>query len=155
MNFKVLTLNNISMDETTTPINIKHLNKFRTPRSKRTFSEFYKEQMIHIKNKLDYIQNGLAKKDIIFENMKKQREKLTHLCEGSRRILSQSREKNKSKEKCKINSPKSDAKESRHTLNSISLDLYRMPIHERLFQERSILDRNRSMLQHKKELEDN
>ena len=122
-------------------------------KDKRTFDQFYIEQLQFAKNKMDNIQNNIVKRDKIFEEMKKRRERISHLSDNSKRILSQSRERNQSNERLNIaNSSKSDVKDisisQKTTKNEFSLK----SVHDRLFHERSVIDKNRSMVQFKENM---
>lgn len=68
--------------------------------------------------------------------MKKQRERVTHLSEESRRILSTSRERRRSKDKSDLlNSSRSDLKHLSSTMKSLN-DFSFRSVHERLFAEK-------------------
>jgi hypothetical protein len=103
---------------------------------KRNFTTFYAQQMDHIKKKVNYVQNNLIKKDKIYEEMKKQRERIKYLSEESRRILSTSREREKSRHR--RDQPHFDvsrrelSKTIKNTPNEFSLKT----VHERLYQEK-------------------
>ena len=137
------------MEESSTPINIQSYQLFAKPKTKRTFSEFYKEQMQHMKNKIDHIQFDISKRDKIFDHMKRQREQFTHLSDKSKRILSHSRDRIRSGEiKNILNTSKYDMKNGLHPSNSASVDFKHKSIYDRLFQERYIFDKNRTLMQH-------
>ena len=102
---------------------------------------------------MDTIQNNIIKRDKIFEEMKKRRERVTYLSDNSKRILSQSRERNKSNDRFNIiNSSKSDLKDTSISQKTTKNEFSLKSVHERLFHERSILDNNRSMLQFKENM---
>lgn len=85
--------------------------------------------------------------------MKKRRERITYLSDNSKRILSESRDRLKSNERINIvNSSKSDIKDVSTSQKASVNELCFKPVHERLFKERSIFDKNRSMLQFKENM---
>lgn len=144
---------NSSMEESSTPINIQAYQLFARGKTKRTFSEFYKEQMDHVKNKIDHIQNGIQMRDKIFEDMKRQRDQVTHLSERSKRILTHSRERNRSGQTRNVlNTSAGGLKNTLHSPNSASVDFKHKTVHDRLFQERYIFEKNRTLLQHSEDL---
>lgn len=102
---------------------------------------------------MDNIQNNIIKKDKIFEEMKKRRERISYLSDNSKRILSQSRERNRSNERLNIvNSSKSDIKDTSSSQKTAFYEIPLRSVHERLFKERSVLDQNRSMMQFKENM---
>lgn len=114
-------------------LNYKQLHP---PKHARPFNEFYKHQMEYLKKKTEKIQNKLCKKEKIFDEMQKQRERVTHLSEESRRILSTSRDRQRSKERIQLlNSSRSELKNLSATMKSLN-DFSFKSVHDRLFAEK-------------------
>lgn len=122
------------------------INTNKQPSPKRTFKEFYVQQMQHVKNKTEKVQTNLYKRDRIFEEMKKQRERVKHLSENSRRILTRSRSREKSKERRGLLTASMTSKEMSMTMKS-SQDFGLKTVHERLFNDQKVKDHNQTMIQ--------
>jgi hypothetical protein len=126
--------------------------KNRQPSPKRTFKEFYAQQMMHVKNKTDKVQTGLYKRDRIFEEMKKQRERVKHLSEKSRKILSRSRSREKSRDRFKLLDASLNSKEMSSMMMKTYQDFSFKSLHERLHNEQKSKNQNKSMMQFKEHL---
>jgi hypothetical protein len=126
--------------------------KNRQPSPKRTFNEFYAQQMMHVKNKSDKVQTDLYKRDRIFEEMKKQRERVKHLSEKSRKILSRSRSREKSRDRFKLLDASLNSKEMSSMMMKTHQDFSFKSLHERLYNEQKSKNQNKSMMQFKEHL---
>ena len=83
----------------------------------------------------------IAKKEIIIEQMRKQRDRITYLSDGSKKILSSSKERRASS-KDRFSHKQNISKEDVEDLNSNPKN-----VHQRLFNESGVLSHNRSMMQ--------
>lgn len=138
--------NNLQSLKSSASHSVLLVNTNKQPSPKRTFKEFYAQQMQHVKNKTEKLQNNLYKRDRIFEEMKKQREHVKHLSENSRRILTRSRSREKSKERSKLLDASLNSKEMSMTMKS-SQEFGLKTVHERLFNEQKIKVHNQTMIQ--------
>ena len=121
-------------------LNYKQIAK--SPRNTRTFKQFYNEQMAHIQKKTNKIQNSLFKKERIYEEMERQRNRIKHLSEESRRILSNSRERKSERGK------RNDLNFSRNNQSNLSLkssakNLSQSSVYERLYSQNRVSSRER------------
>lgn len=88
----------------------------------------------------------LSNKERIYEEMRKQRDRIKHLSQESRRILSNSRER--SKERLRIHDLSgTDSKNMSMSLKSLQNDKSLKSVHDRLHKESKVLDHNKTMLQ--------
>ena len=124
-------------------MNYKQLN--RSPNNQRTFKEFYNQQMAHVKKTTDRIQNTIYKRDRIFEEMERQRNRIKHLSEESRRILSNSRER-KSSRKTKCSNKFSRNHTGGFNKNPGGQNLSLKPVHERLYNYSRLMRSDKSDL---------
>lgn len=126
-----------SLKSSTSQQSLLKQNLLHPSQATRTFDEFYAEQMNHMKQKIENIQSKLTKKEKIMQEMQKQRERVNHLSEESRRILSNSRERKRSGEGSQlISSSKSDLKDLSMTIKNSANDFSLKNVHERLFNEK-------------------
>ena len=131
----------------------KIYNVSKSPKQHRSFEEFYEDQMAHVKTKNNHLQSKpiytriltvideIAKKEIIIEQMRKQRDRITYLSDGSKKILSSSKERRASS-KDRFSHKQNISKEDVEDLNSNPKN-----VHQRLFNESGVLSHNRSMMQ--------
>ena len=101
----------------------------------------------------------LAKKEIIMEQMQYRRDNITHLTDGSRKILSRSRERSQKRQREIKKSHLGKSQSSVNILSSpgnpskVSKDSsIGSTVHHRLYNESSILNQNRSMMQFKESM---
>lgn len=73
--------------------NYKNFNK--SGNTKRTFREFYNQQMAHVENKTYKLERKYAEQERSFQDLRQRQNKLQYLCQGSKRILSNSKERAK------------------------------------------------------------